>query len=69
MYDSVLTVTDRATKMTHFVPTWKEVTALDTAEKFIRYIVKYHGFPRSIISYSDARCVSLLGTAVLPTEH
>ena len=49
VYDSVLTVTDRATKMTHFIPTWKEATAVDTADQFIRYIVKYHGLPRSII--------------------
>ena len=55
VYDSVLTVTDRATKMTHFIPTWKEATAVDTADQFIRYIVKYHGLPRSIISDRDAR--------------
>ena len=35
VYDSVLTVTGRATKMTHFIPTWKEATAVDTADQFI----------------------------------
>ena len=55
VYDSVLTVTDRATKMTHFIPTLKEATAVDTADQFIRYIVKYHGMHRSIISDRDAR--------------
>ena len=29
VYDSV---TDRATKMTHFIPTWNEATAVDTAD-------------------------------------
>ena len=48
VFDSVLTVTDRATKMAHFIPTWKEATAVDTADQFIKYIVKYHGLPRSI---------------------
>ena len=52
-YESVLTVTDRATKMTHFIPTWKEATAIDTADQFIKHIVKYHGLPRSIMSDRD----------------
>ena len=59
VFDSVLTVTDRATKMTHFIPTWKEATAVDTADQFIRYIVKYHGLPRSIISDRDTRFMSV----------
>ena len=59
VFDSVLTVTDRATKMTHFIPTWREATAVDTADQFIRYIVKYHGLPRSIISDRDARFMSV----------
>ena len=45
VYDSVLTVTYRATKMTHFIPTWKEASAVDTADQFIKYIVKYLGLP------------------------
>ena len=45
VHDSVLTVTDRATKMTHFFQTCKEATAVDTADQFIKYIVKYHGLP------------------------
>ena len=59
VYDSVLTVTDRATKMTHFIPTWKEATAVDTADQFIKYIVKYHWLPRSIISDKDSRFMSV----------
>ena len=41
--------------MTHFIPTWKEATAVHTADQFIRYIEKYYGLPRSIISDRDAR--------------
>ena len=59
VYDSVRTVTDRATKMTHFIPTWKEATAVDTADQLIKYIVKYHGLPQSIISDRDARFMSV----------
>ena len=51
VYDRVLTVTDRAAKMTHLILMWKEATAVDTADQFIKYIVKYQGFHRSIISY------------------
>ena len=40
IYDSVLTVTDRATKMTQFIPTLKEATTVDTADQFIKYIGK-----------------------------
>ena len=50
VYDNVLTVTDRAAKMTHFVPTWKEATAVDTADQFIKYIMKYHGLPNPSFS-------------------
>ena len=32
VYDSVLTMTDLAIKVTHFIPTWKEATAVDTAD-------------------------------------
>ena len=32
VYDSVLTVTERATTMTHFIPSWKKATAVDTAD-------------------------------------
>ena len=59
VYYSVLTVTDRATKMPHFIPTWKEATAVDTADQFIKYIVKYHGLHRCIISDKDARFMSV----------
>ena len=60
VYDSVLTVTYRDNKMTHCIPTWKEATAVDTADQFIKYIVKYHGLPRSIISDRDTRFMSVV---------
>ena len=65
-FDSVLTVKDRATKMTHFIPTWKQATAVDTADQFIKYIEKYHGLPRSIISNRDARFMSVFGNSCVP---
>ena len=57
-FDSVLTVTDCATKMVHFIPTWKQASAVDTAGQFLTHVVKYHGLPRSIISDRDSRFMS-----------
>ena len=61
-YDSVLTVTDRATKMVHFIPTWKQTSAVDTADQFLRFVVKYHGIPRSLILDRDSRFMSYFWT-------
>jgi len=58
VYDGVLAVTDRATKMSHIISTWKEASPVDTADQFIEYIVKYHGLHRSIISDRDACLMS-----------
>ena len=44
-FDAVLLVTDRATKMCHLIPTYKTVTAKETAAQFLHFIVKYHGLP------------------------
>ena len=38
VYDEVLTVTDRATKMVHLIPTAKTSTANDTATEFYEQI-------------------------------
>ena len=57
-YDSLLVVTDRATKMTHLIPTTKTASSADTARLFLKYVVKYHGIPRSIIHDRDTRLMS-----------
>ena len=44
-YDAVLTITDRATKMVHFVATSRTEKATDTARYDIQHVVKIHGLP------------------------
>ena len=58
-YDAVLTITDRATKMVHFIATSKTEKATDTARYFIQHVVKTHGLPRSVICDRDTKFLSL----------
>ena len=54
-YDVILTVTDRLTKMIHFIPTRVESDAVETAHLFLREVVRLHGLPREIVSDRDPR--------------
>ena len=49
-FTAVLTIVDRFTKMAHFVPTYDEVTAEDTAQLFLDNIFRFHGLPVSIVT-------------------
>ena len=49
-FNAILTVVDRYTKMTHFVPCTKEITSEETVGIVIREVFRRHGFPDSIIS-------------------
>ena len=64
LYNEVLTVTDRATKMVHLIPTSNTSTALDTASQFITQIVRLHGLPRSIVSDRDSVFTSQFWRAI-----
>ena len=75
VFNSLLVFTDRATKMVHIVPSNKNETAQQTAEFFLKYVVRYHGLPRSIHTDRDSRFMSsfwialcdLLDVRVRPT--
>ena len=58
VYDQVLVVMDRATRMVHLIPTWKDADAVDTAHQFLDNIIRLRGIPRSIISDRDWRLTS-----------
>ena len=47
---TIMVVVDRLTKMAHFIPLRCLPTAEITADAFISYVFKLHGFPESIIS-------------------
>src|SRR3954451_5952441 len=49
-FDSVMVAVDRQTKMTHFMPCLKTITADQSAELFLQNVVRLHGLPDEIIS-------------------
>ena len=57
--DSVIVFIDRFTKMAHFVACNMQITAEQTAQRFMDNVFKLHGMPLSIVSDRDARFTSL----------
>lgn len=51
----ILVVVDRFSKYVTFVPTGLTCTAEDTAQLFLKHVVKYWGLPENIVSDRDAR--------------
>ena len=57
LYNAVLTVTDRATRIVHFIPTTKEESAEMTAYLLLKNVICLHGLPRSIITDRGPRMI------------
>lgn len=53
MYDVILVIVDCLSKYTHFIPLSHHFTAKEVAEKFVKEMVRLHGFPKSIVSDRD----------------
>ena len=49
-FDSILTIIDRFSKETEFIPCNKTATALDTTKLYLFHVWKDHGLPRTIVS-------------------
>jgi hypothetical protein len=49
-YDSILVVIDRFTKMGHFIPCRKSITAPELANLYLQHIFRLHGLPMDIVS-------------------
>ena len=57
-YYSVLTFTDRATKMEHLVKARATDDALQIAQQLLTHIVRLHGIPRSLLSDRNPHLIS-----------
>lgn len=57
-FDAILVVIDSRSKMAHFIPTRKSVSATETAMIFLTNIVRLHGLPSAIISDRDSKFTS-----------
>ena len=74
-HDTILVFVDRLSKMVHFAPTTKTVTAEGTAQLFVDHVFKLHGLPKDIVSDRDSRVMAgffkeltkLLGTKQSPS--
>ena len=58
-FNAVLTVVDRLSKMTYFIPTTTNLTAEGAAQLFFENIVCRHGLPENIVSDRDPKFVSV----------
>ena len=50
IYDSILVIVDRLTKMMHYKPVKVPIDAPGLAEVIIDVVVRHHGLPESIIN-------------------
>ena len=63
--DACVVFVDRLSKMVHYAPCRKTVTAQGMAAIFVREVVRYHGWPRVVISDRDPRFDADFWRAVL----
>jgi transposase InsO family protein len=64
VFDSILVVVDRLTKLAHYIPTRKKLTAQGLAEIIYREIVGKHGVPESIVTDRGSLFTSDFWTAL-----
>jgi hypothetical protein len=57
-FNIVLIVLDHLTRMAHFLPCTKTVTAEETATLFLQRVYRLHGLPRVLVSDRDPKFVS-----------
>ncbi|CAI7875910.1 unnamed protein product [Closterium sp. NIES-53] len=56
-HNAILTVVDKLSEITHFLPTSTTATAENVADLFFKEIVRLHGIPSVLISDRDSRFV------------
>jgi len=61
-FDSVITFVDKYTRMVHFIPCMKTITAAEYSNVFVSNVFKLHGMPDVIISDRDSKFTSAFWT-------
>ena len=54
----IMTVIDKATRMTHLIHCSKSISAVQTAKLYMQYILKLHGIPWAIYTDRGTQFVS-----------
>jgi hypothetical protein len=57
-FNSVLIVVDHLTRMAHFVPCTKTVTAEETATLYLQGVYRLYGLPRVLVSDRNLKFVN-----------
>jgi transposase InsO family protein len=57
-FDTILTVVDRFTKITHFLPCTKGINSQETVNLLMREVFRHHGLPENIISDRGPQFIS-----------
>eukprot|EP00253_Pinus_taeda_P003382 PITA_03382 len=57
-HDSIMVVVDRLTKVAHFTPVKSSYSTSDVAQVFIKFVVRFHGVPKKIVSDMEAKFTS-----------
>jgi hypothetical protein len=68
-FDAILTVTDRFSKMVHFIPCTTTLSSEEVANLFVREVFRLHGMPRSIVSDRDPKFVGEFWQAFFKSLH
>ncbi|CDJ56293.1 Retrotransposon nucleocapsid protein, related [Eimeria maxima] len=63
-HDAILVLVDSLSKMAHFIPTRKTSSAADTVALLADRVIRYHGFPETLVSDRDPRFTSEIWEAL-----
>lgn len=64
-FDSILVVVDRFSKMTHLILCMKTLNAEGLCDLVVHNVVRYHGFPDSVVSDRGPQFVSQFWNSIL----